>query len=252
MSENDFEYQSRQPEAPLSNFVDYFWMVANRSELDKQVIVLPNGRIDVLFTFSQSDAFKAILLGLETEATETIFSSNMVVFGVSLKLLSIEYLLKFSIADLLDSVKQLPAGFWGIERQDLNDFESFCVKVSYQINLLISAQVDERKQNLFNLIYKSNGSMSVAALSEEVIWSSRQINRYFSQQFGVSLKAYCNILRFVASFPQLKMGKLFPEQNFADQAHFIKEVKRLSGVTPKEFSKDKKDRFVQFLSLVKK
>jgi AraC-like DNA-binding protein len=252
MCENDFEYQSRPPEAPLSDFIDYFWMVANHSELDKQVIVLPNGSVDVLFSFSKSDDFKAILLGLETEATETVFSSNMVVFGVSLKLLAIEYLLKFSIADLLNSVKLLPAGFWRIERQDLDNFDSFCKKVSHQISLLISDQVDYRKRNLFELIYKCQGSLSVAELSEQVIWGSRQINRYFNQQFGISLKTYCNILRFVASFPQLKYGRLFPEQNFADQAHFIKEVKRLSGVTPKELSKNKKDRFIQFWFLAKK
>jgi AraC-like DNA-binding protein len=86
--------------------------------------------------------------------------------------------------------------------------------------------------------------MSVQLLSERVHWSSRQINRYFHQQFGLSLKAYCNILRFRASLEHIVRGKLFPELNFSDQTHFIKEIKRLSGVVPKELSKNENDRFV--------
>jgi AraC-like DNA-binding protein len=91
--------------------------------------------------------------------------------------------------------------------------------------------------------------MTVTELSEKVSWSSRQINRYFNQQFGLSLKAYCGILRFRASFPNIKEGKLFPEQNFSDQSHFIKEVRKLAGVSPKELMKNKNDRFIQFSAL---
>lgn len=78
------------------------------------------------------------------------------------------------------------------------------------------------------------------------------MNRYFNQTFGLSLKAYCNILRFRASIEHIKQGKLFPELNFSDQAHFIKEVKKLSGVVPKELSKNENDRFIQLSTLTKK
>jgi AraC-like DNA-binding protein len=93
--------------------------------------------------------------------------------------------------------------------------------------------------------------MTVKELSENVYWSSRQINRYFNDKFGISLKKFCTILRFKASFQHIKEGKLFPEQNFADQAHFIREVKKLTGFTPKELCKNQNDRFVQFSTLTK-
>ncbi len=76
-----------------------------------------------------------------------------------------------------------------------------------------------------------------------------QINRYFNQQFGISLKTYCNILRFGASFKHISEGKLFPEQNLADQNHFIKEIKKFAGVTPKVLSKNKDDRFVNISAI---
>jgi AraC-like DNA-binding protein len=94
--------------------------------------------------------------------------------------------------------------------------------------------------------------MPVKELADKVFWSSRQINRYFNEQFGISLKAYCNILRFKNSLHHIKDGQLFPDLDFADQAHFIKEVKRFSGVVPKELFKNRNDRFILLSALPKK
>ncbi|MCH5686581.1 AraC family transcriptional regulator [Niabella sp. W65] len=98
-------------------------------------------------------------------------------------------------------------------------------------------------------MYSTKGDISVKALSEKVYWSSRQINRYFNDRFGLSVKNYCSILRFRASFEHIKEGKLFPQQNFADQSHFIREVKKRSGVSPKELKRNQNGRFIQFSAL---
>lgn len=51
--------------------------------------------------------------------------------------------------------------------------------------------------------------MRAKELSENVFYSTRQINAYFNQQFGLSLKRYCNIIRFQASLSHSKDRK-FP------------------------------------------
>ena len=252
MTDKNLEFKIIKPEKSLSDFVEMFWMLSNHSEKGKEIVIIPDGRIDIIFSKSANEPFHVTLLGLENKFAETIFPPKTVFFSISFKLLSIEYLLGTSVSNLLNSAKRLSFGFWGIKPGDLNDFDGFCRKASKKMISLIQANVDTRKQKLFELIYSSNGSLAVKDLSERVFWSSRQINRYFNQQFGISLKAYCNILRFRASFQHLKEGKLYPEQNFTDQAHFIKEVKRFSGVAPKELSKNKNDRFVQFSALKKK
>ncbi|WP_315822659.1 hypothetical protein [Paraflavitalea speifideaquila] len=146
---------------------------------------------------------------------------------VSFKLLAVEYLFKTSFSHLLNEGHQLPNDFWGIGPDGLHDFGAFGSKATANIKENITGKTDSRKQQLFDLIYASQGAMTVKVLSAKVFWSSRQINRYFNQQFGLSLKTYCNILRFRASLQQIKAGKLFPEQHFADQAHIIREVKNM-------------------------
>jgi AraC-like DNA-binding protein len=249
---NDIKYKIIKPEPSLSDFVESFWMLENNSETEKEIVVVPDGRIDIFFSFSATDPFNSIILGIETEPTKTKFAPRTKIFAVSLNLLAVEYVLHSSIAKLLNDAQLLPNDFWNIKEEDLKDFDQFCNKTTIIIKEQLQQNIDIRKRNLFHLIYSSNGAMTVKELSEKTFWSSRQINRYFNQQFGLTLKAYCNILRFRASFQHIKDGKLFPEQNFADQAHFIKEVKKLAGVNPKKLAQNQNDRFIQFSTLNKK
>ena len=245
-------YRLITPEPPLADFVDFYWMLNNEADQEQEVVVLPDGRIDILFTVSAVEPYRVMLMGIGTEAGTNVIFPSLKIFGISFNLLAVEYLLPNKVSSFLDSVDQLPDNFWDMSVTDLNDFELFHKKVSNILLTLLRKEVDERKRKLFQLIYASNGTLSVRELSDKVIWSERQINRYFNKQFGLSLKAYCNILRFRASFPHLREGKLAPEQNYTDQAHFIKEVKRFAGVAPGELSKNKNNRFIQLATLPKR
>jgi AraC-like DNA-binding protein len=248
--DNSFDYKFIPPELSIANFVESIGMFQNLSDQDKEVVILPDGRVDLFFWKTAAEPFQVILIGLETEPEQRIIPSQTLAFVISFKPLAVEYILKTPIADILNSARELPNNFWGINADDLKDFTVFYKEVSDKVSTLLPAVIDKRKLQLFNLIYASKGEMSVQALSQKVLWSSRQINRYFNLQLGLSLKSYCSILRFRASLEHIAQGKLFPELNFSDQTHFIKEIKRLSGVVPKELSKNKNDRFV-LLSVLK-
>ena len=252
MIENKIEYSIATPIPALQDFVESLWMIRNHSDDSKEIVVLPDGKFDIIFSYSLSEPFNILQMGLGSKPDQNSFPPRLVMFAVSFKLLAIEYLLHTKAGSLLDHAQSLPSDFWGVTKDDLDDFDHFCEKVSAKMLTLIEHNIDSRKQKLFELIYASNGALTVKELSEKVNWSSRQINRYFNDQFGISLKAYCNILRFRASLPQIKEGKLFPEQNFTDQTHFIKEIKRFSGVVPKELSKNQNDRFILLSVLPRK
>jgi len=241
-----------KPDKSLGAFVESFWCLQNKSDTDKGIIILPDGRIDLTISQSLTEPFRNILSGLETHSDQAVLKAGTQMFAISFKLLATEYILHNTISGLLDYAEVLPPDFWGFSAADLDDFDLFCLKASHKIRSLLPEEIDGRKQELFDLIYPSHGMVTVKELSEKVFWSSRQINRYFNQQFGLSLKVYCNILRFRSSFQHIKEGKLFPQQSFADQSHFIKEVKKLSGVSPKELKRNQNDRFIQFSTLKSK
>ncbi|MFD1140340.1 DUF6597 domain-containing transcriptional factor [Larkinella insperata] len=247
---NDIEYKFIQPPAFLAEFVESYWMLVNHSEEEKAVVLVPDGRVDVFFSYSSAEPFHTTVAGVEREASSASIRPRTVIFAVSFKLLAVEYILDTTVS--VNEVRYLPAGFWGITADDLADFGRFCQTISDILKGLADKAMDGRKVKLFELIYGSNGSLPIRELAERAAWSSRQINRYFNQRFGISLKAYCDILRFRASFQDIRAGKLFPEQNFTDQAHFIRDVRKFSGVTPKGLRKNQNDRFIQFSTLEKR
>ena len=128
--------------------------------------------------------------GLETVPEQRLIPPQTLAYTIGFKPLAVEYILQTSIADFLNSAKDFPTDFWNFNAEDFKDFDTFYTKASQVIKALLPAAIDERKRELFKLIYSSNGEMSVKELSQKVFWSSRQINRYFNQQFGLSLKAY--------------------------------------------------------------
>lgn len=246
MSIKAIEYKAINPEPALADFVDNFWMIINHSEQDQPVVIVPDGRIDIIFSQSATEPYHALLMGLGAEPDNGVIEPQTIMFAVSLKLPGVEYILHRPVASLLNKASILSADYWNITANDLNDFDLFCKKATQQLLTLLSNGIDSRKRKLFDLIYNSNGSTTVQELSAAVYWSSRQINRYFNEWFGLSLKAYLNILRFRASIGHIAAGKLFPEKNFTDQAHFIKNVKKYTGALPKELHQNKNDRFIQF------
>ena len=247
---NAFNYKFLLPEKPLADFVENIGMFNNPSDKPKEVVLMPDGRVDLFFLQSKTAPFHVTLIGLETIPEQRAIPPHTIAFKVSFKPLGVEYLLQTSIADILNSAKSLPTNFWNINSDDLKDFDAFHEKIKLKLNELFPNEIDERKRQLFELIYASNGEIKVAALSEKINWSSREINRYFNKQFGLSLNAFCKILRFKASLNHIAKGRLFPELNFTDQNHFIKEIKKFSGVVPSELLKNKDDRFI-LLSVLK-
>jgi len=246
-----FQHKLAKADKSLSDFVYCFSSIQNLPDISEGVII-PNGRIDLSFSKTTDRQFRVSLLGLETKPKLMPRQNISGFFAINFNPLAVEYIFHNSIADILNKGKALPDNFWNFNMDDLNDFDAFCAKASQKIQSLLPEKIDERKRRLFELIFATNGEMSIKELSENIFWSERQINRYFNLQFGLPVKAYCNILRFQASLPHIREGKLFPQLNFTDQSHFIKEIKKLSGVSPKELFKNENDRFLQFQVIDKK
>jgi AraC-like DNA-binding protein len=247
---NNFYYKAIEPDQSLVDFVENIGMFHNQSGKDMEVVLMPDGRIDLFFMKSETEPFQVALIGLENVPEQQVIRANTFAFKISFKPLGAEYILQTSIADILNNAKLLPTDFWEVNDNDLINFNTFHKKITAKINEILPDKIDERKRKLFKLVYESNGEIKIQQLSEEISWSSREINRYFNKQFGLSLNAFCKILRFKASLEHIAKGRLFPELNFSDQNHFIKEIKKFSGVVPSELLKNTNDRFI-LLSVLK-
>lgn len=113
--------------------------------------------------------------------------------------------------------------------------------------MLSEKEIDRKKLSLLQTVYSPD--LTVKEIAEKILWDRRKINRYFNHQFGLSLKTFLNIIRLRNSFEALKNGTLYPDSNYYDQSHYIKEVKKYTGELPKDLSKNECDRFYNFRSI---
>lgn len=204
-------YQKADPSPALSNYVKCFWSVYNSTPEEKRFTILPDGHFDIIFTQGIQQPLTGSLAGIRTKEFECVVPANTTKFGISFKLPAVDCLLKTGISQYLDSETELPAGYWGITAADCTDFNTFVRKATQVISDISIQDMDERKQDLFNLVYSSKGAMKLEEIAATMHWKSKHLNRYFNNRFGLSLETYCNILRSRANFDQLKKKQLFPE-----------------------------------------
>lgn len=244
-------YEEINPNKLLADFVKRFWKFSNPTADKKHYTILPDGYFDLVVKITNNIIDSISLFGLCTKELEVVIPANTTVFGICFKPLATEYILKQNIAETINSNSVLINDFWDINKIQFDNFQIWTEQISNQMlcELKSGKQTDERKQNIFNFLFQTNGSLTIQELSNKVFWNSRQINRYFNDRFGLSLKAYCNVLRCFASYTQIREGDLSPNNDFYDQSHFIKEIKKHTGVNPTELHKNKNDRFLQFSTL---
>lgn len=251
LQRNQLEYVSLKPDSSLKDLVESIWMVKNHSNQQKEGIIVPDGKIDLFLFAAENEPFEIFISGICSHPVLKPPFPRSTMFAVSFYPLAAEYIFRQSFADLHDQKQILPADHWGFSKDDLTDFYTFYQKACRIISLHHSKEIDRKKKKVFEHIYASRGEITVNELAELSSWSSRQISRYFHNWLGITVKSYLNIIRFSNSLQQLKNGYFYPELNYMDQSHFIREIKKFSGVKPTTLSKNENDRFIQ-LSLMKR
>ncbi|TXF90011.1 helix-turn-helix domain-containing protein [Neolewinella aurantiaca] len=104
--------------------------------------------------------------------------------------------------------------------------------------------IDQIVQSTVETILTANGQLSVGELSQQNNTNRRQLARKFSSDIGISPKQLSKTVRLQAALKILlnkdvaSLTDLAYEHEYYDQAHFIKDFKEFTGLTPKEFYGD--------------
>ncbi|HPS13635.1 MAG TPA: AraC family transcriptional regulator [Prolixibacteraceae bacterium] len=239
-------YAEKEISGELSNFVKCFWM-SGSGETEGIHTVLPDGYFDLIYRFSGEQLESVFLTGTWTKPVDVNYTKHVRFFGIRFKLIASEYIFHESIEKILDTSTELPFDYWNVDREVFGSMESFSATMSPLIASCLPdySEVDRRKFRLIQILYDQKGDVEVSKLAEQIGWSSRQINRWFNRQFGLSLKTFANILKCHAAYQHIANGEPGAAKAYYDQAHFIKEIKRYTGATPKELHKNKNVRYLQ-------
>lgn len=116
---------------------------------------------------------------------------------------------------------------------------------AFLLNKLASeSAIDHIVESTVTTILTANGQLSIDVLSQQNQTSRRQLSRKFSSNIGLSPKQLSKIIRLQTALKMLLTEDISSLTNLAyaneyyDQAHFIREFKEFTGLTPKEFYGD--------------
>lgn len=100
---------------------------------------------------------------------------------------------------------------------------------------------DIRVRNMAHMIYDSNGQISIAELADRCGCTVRHVHRMFSENLGTGPKKFARIVRIrnttlrMLSSPVGHLTGYMDGMGYSDQAHFQREFKWYTGITPGNF-----------------
>jgi AraC-like DNA-binding protein len=121
----------------------------------------------------------------------------------------------------------------------INLIENFLLK-----RLKDKQTIDNVVQSTIDTIFNTNGQVSVHEHSQQNNVSRRHLTRKFSTAIGLSPKQLSKTIRIQATLKKLlkeevtSLTDVAYDNDYFDQAHFIKDFKEFTGLTPKEFYGD--------------
>ena len=247
-------YTEFKPDKLLNDFVKCYWQFDNTKNHPLDFTILPDGCFDLIISIDKNSKRTISLTGLWTKQIDVSISAEAKLFAIRFRLLAAEYLLQQNIAILCNTEMDLQNSFWQLEKLSFENIDNVIEFLNHLLLSILGSRkgIDERKRILFQLLYQTNENIAVEQYSKSVFWASRQINHYFNERFGISFKAYCNILKCYASLKGIKNGHLFPLHNYFDQSHFIKEIKKHTGQNPRDLYHNKNDRFLQLTTIAER
>ncbi|MBJ7428847.1 MAG: AraC family transcriptional regulator, partial [Bacteroidia bacterium] len=101
--------------------------------------------------------------------------------------------------------------------------------------------IDRGAKSSVEIIMHLHGQLSINELTEDLKINRRQLERKFSSVIGLSPKQLSKIIRIQSTLKMLankqftSLTAIAYEGSYYDQAHFIKDFKEFTGVSPKMF-----------------
>lgn len=111
----------------------------------------------------------------------------------------------------------------------------------FLLSQLKDIETDKLIVEAVKLIYQTNGTIRIKELNEKLFISQSAFEKRFRKVVGTTAKKFASIVRFNAVLDNLNQTKTLTEicyeNNFFDQAHFIKDFKQFTGDTPENFKR---------------
>lgn len=225
------EYEEFTPSKISRDIVYCYWVLRSRHMLAKdfKYLVLPDGCIDIVFDVSSAPGFTgALIMSSDITATAINLGKSFAYIGIRMQ---------------PGAWLKLPITSMGqvVERRSLGeqDLERMHQKLTGNAHLEDRQTLEDLAISLFersiigeNALIQHLLQRPIATVEDAVQvsgYSRRQVQRLIRERVGYNPHDFLRIIRFQRALTSMKADE------YADQSHFIRDFKRITGMTPGEF-----------------
>lgn len=133
-------------------------------------------------------------------------------------------------------------------QQEANDAACITLLNNFFLSLIKNKNITINNfDQLIDIIIQKQGNITENEIFKMLPVSERTLQRYFKKQLGVSLKTYIRILRNLNLFKKITQNPDIPfldiiySLGYFDYSHFIKDFKKMTGHTPKQYFSSKQE-----------
>lgn len=261
-------YQLYFPSPALAGLVKCYWSLEGNELPGTQQRVFPDGCMELvfhygdLFTRYHSDGSsvyqpRSFVHGQLTQFIEIGGNGVVGVFSIRFHPGGLKPFISLSADEINDASINIME-IWGNDGRELedrmlhagNNEERLRIVERFLLQKLRPATVNKLVDQCVAAIDLKNGNINIDDLSLRLNTSRRHLERQFVEATGLNPKQYARIARLqsVLSLAEQKkystLTALAYDGGFYDQAHFIKDFRAFTGLSPKQY-------FAEHLPLVK-
>jgi AraC-like DNA-binding protein len=265
-------YTEFKPKESLEKYIQLIWIAESETKEDFYPIekILPDGIVEIVFHFNEpfityyDDKLKikqpkAFAISQMRKLIE--IESNGLIGFISVRFYpwGAYHFFEKPIKDFLDKTIDLQK-VWADDYQkilqELKVSDNF-KRVEIIQNFLDKCLHQYKKDtddidNAIKLIRETKGKYSIDTLCEKLNLNYKQLERQFLKTIGTTPKVFSKTTRFLnlchhlKDYENLTMTQLAIDMGYFDQAHFNKDFKAFSGLTPREFFQQNNVSFADF------
>lgn len=258
-------YQTFNPHPDLGAIVKCYWILEVPADLQApRQRIIPDGCIEMYFIlgddvkrFTDKDSFiiqpRAMVFGQITKPYDIQPTGYVNTFAVRFYPYGFANLIDRPIHTLADTETLLTDSFETSAAKKLthNIFKasSTAERIALVEAFLLSqltnqAIIDTIVSTTIDVLVQTKGKSPIYSILKDDASKRRNLERKFRKQVGISPKQLGKIIRLQAALKMMlqKQGETLTqiayENEYYDQAHFIKDFKEFTGVNPKKYLAD--------------
>ncbi len=263
-------YNIIDPPVELSKIVRHYWFIEkDAGNVDGMPFkLMADGFANLIFQYNsafrnmddQSNSFPSVILhGHSSQVYHVTASDKFGVCGIALFPYAIPRLFNVPASEVVNTVADgslfLPGCVGLVEKitRSKNDKERAGLFTKFILeNVECAKPGSDMVEIAVRQIVKNHGIISIEKLAKKLDVSRRQFERKFLDSIGLTPKFYSRIIRFESTllYPSTSITDIALSHGYADQAHFIREFREFSGMSPKKYFKGEREAAENFVEII--